>query len=111
MPTAKLPHYRGVNNFPHVISPLPGFYFQFVCGFHAGRKGRKYKKFEVIMGIPQNSKVQCESVHSLYHTLIFTADNFTCFTRTYMHNGNDTVVNWFLEKFVTLYVLSRFSEQ
>jgi len=43
--------------------------------------------------------------------LIFTADNFTCFTRTYMHNENDTVVNWFLEQFVTLYMLARFWEQ
>ena len=50
----------------------------------------------------------CVCVFFLILYLIFTADKFTCFTRTYMHNQNDTVVNWLLEQFVTLYVLARF---
>ena len=32
--------------------------------------------------------------------LLFTADTFTCFTRTYRNNQSDTVVNWLLEQFV-----------
>ena len=37
--------------------------------------------------------------------LFYTADTFTCFTRTYMNNQSDTVVNWLLEQFVTSHVL------
>jgi hypothetical protein len=68
-PTVKLPHRVGVIFFLRVISPLPGTYFHFLCGFHAGRKGGKLEKFEIIFGLPRNNKVHYKSVHSWYHTL------------------------------------------
>ena len=37
--------------------------------------------------------------------LFFTADTFTCFTRTKRNNESDIVVNWLLELFVNPHVL------
>jgi hypothetical protein len=60
---AKPPHRVGVVYFPHVIPPVTGTYFHFVCDFNARRKGRKFEKFEIITGMPLNRNVQYESVH------------------------------------------------
>ena len=41
-------------------------------------------------------------IYSTYFSLLIP---FKCFTRTYMNNQSDTVVNWLLEQFVNPHVL------